>query len=149
MLKKNILQDINSKEEIISHAVKAMNNSYSPYSKFPVGAVLILKNGTIYYGTNVENSSFGGTICAERSAIVSALSNGENKEDFFKMAVISKMKGITPPCSICRQTLVEFFKKESEIIMCGYNEKGEIIEKTTNVEELVPYSFTSKDLYNV
>ncbi len=132
-------------EELIKYAKKAMNNSYSPYSNCPVGAALLTNEGKIYIGTNVENASYGATNCAERSAIFSALSQGEKKENFIKLAIISNMTEYTTPCCICRQVLSEFFNEEVEILMVNKNQEY----KKVSISELVPYKFTEKELKNV
>lgn len=132
-------------ESLIEYAIEAMENSYSPYSKFPVGAALEMNDGKIFKGANVENASFGGTICAERSAIVAAVSNGYKPKEFKRLAIVSKMNDITPPCAICRQTLVEFFKADAQVIMANENKKYKIV----TVSELVPYSFTENELGDV
>ncbi len=130
---------------LVEKAIKVMENTYSPYSKFPVGAAILMTDGTIFVGTNVENASFGATICAERSAIVSAVAKGYKPGDFEKIAVISKMHNITPPCAVCRQVLVEFFKPSAEVLMANYNQEYTV----ATVSELVPYSFTEEELGDV
>ncbi len=132
-------------KELVEFAAKAMENTYSPYSRFPVGAAILMNDGTVFAGANVENASYGATICAERSAIVSAVVNGYKPGEFKKIAVISKMNNITPPCAVCRQVLVEFFKPNAEVIMASYNQDYKI----ATVSELVPYSFTEEELGDV
>ncbi|MBQ7140699.1 MAG: cytidine deaminase [Bacilli bacterium] len=116
--------------------------SYAPYSYFRVSAILTTNNGKEFYGVNVENSSYGATICAERSAIVSAVSNGYTKGDFEKLYLLVDGDTISTPCNMCRQVFTEFFESNMEIVM--YNKHGE--SKTLTVEDLCPYSFTSEDL---
>lgn len=130
---------------LVEKAAKVMENTYSPYSKFPVGAAILMTDGTVFVGTNVENASYGATICAERSAIVSAVAKGYKPGDFEKIAVISKMHNITPPCAVCRQVLVEFFKPNAEVLMANYNQEYTV----ATVSELVPYSFTEEELGDV
>ncbi len=132
-------------EEMIKLAKEAMENTYSPYSKFPVGAAIEMNDGTIFKGANVENASFGATICAERSAIVAAVSAGYKPKDFKQIAVISHMNDVTPPCAVCRQVLVEFFAANAPVIMSSFD--GEY--KIATVSELVPYSFTDGELGDV
>jgi len=129
-------------DRIIENANKVMENSYSPYSNFKVGASILMKDGTYVNGTNIENASYGATNCAERSAIFMAISLGYKKGDFDKIAITSYLDKPTPPCAICRQVMLEFFDKDVEIIMT--NKEG--IVKKTNIDELVPYQFTEKDL---
>lgn len=99
--------------ELINYAKKAMNNAYAPYSNFCVGAALLTDDGTVYTGCNIENSSFGATICAERTAAVKAVSEGHRR--FTKIAIVSKAGGYTYPCGICRQFLSEFSDENMEL----------------------------------
>lgn len=124
----------NSIEEkmLIQKAIEAMEKSYSPYSGFPVGAALLTDDGEIFTGTNVENASFGLTVCAERSAIVSAVSNGKKK--FKAIAVASKRSEPTSPCGMCRQFMAEF--GDFEVLLAG----RENLLRTT-VFELLPMHF--------
>ena len=119
-----------------------LKRSYAPYSYFKVSAILVTNDGKEFYGVNVENSSYGATICAERSAIVSAVSNGYTKGDFKKLYLLVDGDSISAPCNMCRQVFTEFFENDMEIVM--YNKYGE--SKTLTVKDLCPYSFTSEDL---
>lgn len=92
--------------ELITKARAAMKNSYSPYSHFPVGAALECENGDVFTGTNVENCAIGCTICAERSAVVAAVSAGHRK--FTRIAICSNGPNYCFPCGSCRQVLSEF-----------------------------------------
>ncbi len=125
-------------DELISKAKEAMKNSYSPYSKFKVGAVLLTKSGKLYTGTNVENVSYGLTICAERVAMTKAVSEGD--KEFDTLVVIADTDGPVSPCGACRQFMAEF--GNFKVILA--NTKGEI--KETTVEELLPYMFKKDDL---
>ncbi|RLL88238.1 cytidine deaminase [Mesotoga sp. H07pep.5.4] len=117
---------------LIQKAIEAKERSYSPYSKFPVGAALLTEEGRVFVGTNVENSSYGLSMCAERSAIVSAVSNGYRK--FRSIAIVSDRKEPTSPCGACRQFMVEF--GNFEVILVG----EENIKRTTTFE-LLPMHF--------
>ncbi|MDP4153115.1 MAG: cytidine deaminase [Bacillota bacterium] len=97
--------DEQSVKSLINKAALAKENAYCPYSRFRVGAALLTDNGNVYLGSNVENASLGATICAERSAIVAAVSNGERK---FKAIAIAGDKDFCYPCGICRQFISEF-----------------------------------------
>ncbi len=132
-------------DKLVKLAMEVMKNTYSPYSNFPVGAAIEMNDGTVFQGANVENASYGATICAERSAIVSAVAKGYKPKDFKKIAIVSKMNSITPPCAVCRQVLVEFFAPDAEVIMASVD--GEY--KIATVNELVPYSFTEEELGDV
>lgn len=131
--------------KVIEEAQKAKSNTYSPYSKFAVGAALLTKENKIYRGTNVENASYGATICAERSAIVSAISQGEKPENFKALAITSNMNKFTYPCGLCRQVMVELFNNNVHILMV--NKDGEY--KSVTIDELVPHKFTNKELKDV
>ena len=87
-------------------AEKAAKNSYSPYSRFPVGAALECRDGTVYTGCNVENAALGSTICAERTAAVKAVSEGHT--DFSRIAIWGEGRDYCMPCGACRQFLAEF-----------------------------------------
>lgn len=117
-------------------------NSYAPYSNFPVSAILIVQDGSEFCGVNVENSSYGAGICAERVAIVSAISAGYKKNDFKELHVMVSSGKIGMPCFICRQVISEFFEEDA-LVYC-YATTGEV-EKYT-VKELCPYPFGSDDL---
>ncbi|MBP1561748.1 MAG: cytidine deaminase [Oscillospiraceae bacterium] len=92
--------------ELIMLAEKAMENAYAPYSKFKVGAALLCTDGKVFTGCNIENSSFGATNCAERTAIFKAVSEG--CRSFEAIAIVSSGGGETYPCGICRQVMGEF-----------------------------------------
>ncbi|MBC7195327.1 MAG: cytidine deaminase, partial [Caldisericia bacterium] len=100
-IKKSLIQ------KMINLAKEASSFAYSPYSKYKVGASLITKNGKIYTGCNIENASFGATICAERVAIFKAVSDGEREFDLIAVYVEDE-KNIPSPCGICRQVMMEF-----------------------------------------
>uniref|UniRef100_A0A0K0EST6 Cytidine deaminase n=1 Tax=Strongyloides stercoralis TaxID=6248 RepID=A0A0K0EST6_STRER len=130
---------VTNKSELIEASVKIMKNSYSPYSNFPVGAALLTKCGKIITGVNIENASFGATICAERSAFVSAISQGY--KDFVAIAVSTNLTIPGSPCGICRQFMVEFGNIEV-ILNSTTSNKVEIVE----LKNLLPNAFTPKSL---
>lgn len=119
-----------------------LNNSYSPYSHFRVSSIVVMKDGKEFYGVNVENASYGASICAERSAIVSAISAGYKRGDFETLYVMCDNEKIGFSCMICRQVISEFFEKDKKII--AMNPSGDEISLT--VEELCPYPFSDEDL---
>lgn len=121
-------------EKLMSLAEKAKENSYSPYSKFRVGAALITNDGKIYTGCNIENSSYGGTICAERTALLKAVSEGE--KTFKKLAVASDLEDYTFPCGICLQVISEFMP-DGEIILKNKTSGLKIFK----LSELLPHAF--------
>ncbi|WP_196595651.1 cytidine deaminase [Pectinatus frisingensis] len=124
-------------DNLIEAAKKAREFSYSPYSKFKVGAAVLAKSGKIYSGCNIENASYGITNCAERTAIFKAVSAGER--EFTALAVIADADGPVAPCGACRQVIAEF--NIGQIIMA--NLKGNI--KIVTLEELLPFSFSASD----
>ena len=124
-------------EELLKLAQEVSKNAYCPYSKFPVGASILCENGNVYVGCNVENSSFGLALCAERNAISSAIAFGELSK-ILKIAIYSPKSTKCYPCGACRQWLQEFEKGQNiEIIL--ENEDGTCCIYSVN--ELLPYSF--------
>ena len=131
-------------ERLIEAAKKASENSYSPYSMFPVGASLITKDNKIYQGCYVENASFGLTNCAERTCLFTAYTDGIRKDDILAMCIYSPKHHIVSPCGACRQVMVELLNVDCKVILvCG---SGERID--TTVKELLPLMFTNGDLNN-
>lgn len=131
-----------NKEQLMESARSMRERAYAPYSKFPVGAALLLKDGTVINGVNVENVSFGATNCAERTAIFTAIADGYKKGDFQAIAVAGDTADFLPPCSICRQVLAEFCLPEMPVYLT--NEKKEILELT--LKDLLPYAFTDLEM---
>lgn len=121
---------------------KLLNNSYSPYSNFKVAAILVMKDGTEISGVNVENASYGATICAERSAFVSAISKGYQPYDFQELYIMVDSDKISTCCFLCRQVIAEMMQPDQKIICM--NKKGEI--KEFSVSELCPFPFNQEDL---
>ena len=120
--------------QLIKLAQEAAKKAYAPYSDFKVGAALLCKSGNVYTGCNVENSSYGASNCAERTAVFKAVSEGER--DFVKIAIVSEKGGLTFPCGICRQVLSEFMPNGNIVL---YSDEQGIKEFTLN--ELLPYAF--------
>jgi cytidine deaminase len=121
-------------EELFEKARKAAEASYSPYSHFRVGAALLCEDGTIFTGTNVENRSFGLTICAERSAVVSAVSAGKRRFVALAIATPDSVKPVGP-CGACRQVLSEFMDANAPVRCGGSSQK----RLDTTMGELVPF----------
>ena len=96
-----------TERELVDKAIAMLNRSYVPYSKFPVGAVLECADGTVFTGCNVENAAYGSTICAERTAVVKAVSEG-HRDDFVRIAIAGRSEDYCWPCGSCRQVLFEF-----------------------------------------
>jgi cytidine deaminase len=124
-------------QKLIAQASEARKRAYAPYSHYKVGAALLGKSGQVYLGCNVENASYGHTICAERTAVLKAVSDGEM--EFEAIAIVTRNGG--SPCGACRQVLVEF---APDLIVYIANKKGE--HRTTTLRELLPDSFTPKHL---
>ena len=119
-----------------------LKNSYSPYSRFPVSAVVVMKDGCEFCGVNVENASYGASICAERSAIVCAISAGYKKNDFLELHVMVGSGKIGMPCFACRQVISEMFSQDATVYC--YSTDGQV--KKYSVQELCPYPFGEDDL---
>lgn len=125
-------------KELIKKAIEARGKSYSPYSHFKVGAALKTTSGKVYTGTNVENASYGLTVCAERVAVYKAVSEGER--EFEALAVFTEADELTPPCGACRQVLWEF-SKNLIIVLANPRE-----EKTLKLSDLLPLPFQKENL---
>ena len=121
-------------------AEQGANNAYAPYSNFHVGAAALTENGVIVHGCNVENASFGLTVCAERNCLSNAVVNGERK--ISALVVYTKQEKLTPPCGACRQVIAEFMSQDS--IVKAMNHLGD--EQQWSVAELLPDAFLPKDL---
>ena len=119
-----------------------LNNSYSPYSKFRVAAIVKMIDGKEFNGVNVENASYGATICAERAAIVAGITAGYKKGDFKVLYVMVDSDKVSSCCFVCRQVITEFFDKESEIILM--NRLGDQV--SYKVIDLCPVPFDAGDL---
>ncbi len=119
---------------ILDHAKQAQKKAVAPFSKFMVGAALQTKSGKIYSGCNIEVSSYGLTICAERVAIFKAISEGES--EFTTIAITANTKEFCPPCGACRQVLIEFAPDLTIILL---NNQGKT--KQTKIADLLPEAF--------
>ncbi len=122
------------KTALIKAAKQASQLAYAPYSKFRVGAALLTKSGKIFTGCNVENKSYGLTICAERVAVFKAVSQGE--KNFIAIALYTNTKEFTLPCGACLQVLYEFAKDLLIIIVNRFSKS-----KTYRLAQLLPYPF--------
>jgi cytidine deaminase len=140
--KEQILQErmeMMKREALIKKAFEVRENAYVPYSHFKVGAAMLAASGKVYTGCNVESASYGGTNCAERTALFKAVSEGEL--EFKAIAVVGDPNAYTFPCGICRQVLVEF-GGELEVIVAKTLKDYRVF----TLDELLPHSFTPKDL---
>ena len=121
---------------LIDLVVETTKNAYVPYSHFPVGAVLVAKNGQVFTGVNIENASFGLTNCAERTAIFKAVSEGFL--DFEELIVYGETEKPISPCGACRQVMAEFFYQDLPVTLVAKDKSTVVM----TVKELLPYSFT-------
>ncbi|MDA8018813.1 MAG: cytidine deaminase [Thermoanaerobaculia bacterium] len=119
---------------LVTAATAARENAWAPFSKFKVGAALLTSDGTIYSGCNVENRTFGLTICAERNAVTTAVADG--RRDFVAVVVVTDASPPAPPCGMCRETLVEF---ASELEILSANLEGE--RRHYRLSEIFPEPF--------
>ncbi len=124
-------------QELIAQAIEARKRAYTPYSHYKVGAALLGKSGKVYLGCNVENASYGHTVCAERTAVLKAVSEGER--EFEAIAVVTRNGG--SPCGACRQVMAEF---APELTIYIADKNGAY--RATTMNELLPDSFTPKHL---
>lgn len=123
-----------TEQELCRAAIAMLGRSYSPYSHFPVGAALECSDGTVFTGCNIENAAYGLTICAERTAIFKAISEGHR--DFKRIVIAGKSEDYCVPCGSCRQVMQEFTPQMEVICLNG---KGEA--KHFALKELLPYGF--------
>ena len=132
-----------TREQLADFAKEAMQQAYSPYSGYKVGAALLCKDGSVYTGCNVENASFSATNCAERTAFFKAVSEG--KKEFMAIAICGGkdgvIEGLFPPCGVCRQVMREFCEDDFEIDLLT----ADGIEAYT-LQQLLPVSFRPENI---
>lgn len=126
--------------ELVELAFTMLDRSYAPYSHFPVGAALLCADGSVFTGCNVENAAYGSSICAERTALVKAVSEG-HRDDYVTLAVAGNSAGYCWPCGACRQMLYEF---APELRLLVANENHDYV--TLKLSELMPHGFGPKTL---
>jgi len=137
---------IMTRSELISHALNARKQSYSPYSHFQVGAALLSKNGKLYTGCNIENAAYTPSNCAERTAFFKAVSEGVR--EFSSIAIVGGPQGadslqLCAPCGVCRQVMMEFCDPKSfEVILAKDPEHYEVF----TLEQILPMGFGPEDL---
>lgn len=124
-----------TKEGLLQKAKQAQQHAYTPYSQYQVGAALLCKDESVFYGCNIENASYGLTMCAERVAMYQAIANGHR--DFVAMAIVGSGQDFAAPCGACRQVMAEFAPDMEVYIGLPVSEK--YIE--TTVRELLPLQF--------
>ena len=126
-------------------AIEAAQQAYAPYSHYWVGAALLTENERVFTGCNVENAAYGSTVCAERTAILKAVSEGER--DFAAIAIAGGPEGgallpVCAPCGVCRQVLAEFCPPEMPVIL---GDRAHV--ERYSLSQLLPLAFTEKDLH--
>lgn len=129
-----------TERELVERAFSMLERSYAPYSNFPVGAALECADGTVFTGCNVENSAYGSTICAERTAAVKAVSEG-HRDDFVRIAIVGNSTDYCWPCGACRQFLFEFAPDLECLIARGDHEYVKL-----PLRELLAHGFGPKSL---
>ncbi len=127
-------------KEIHSRLEKLLNKCYCPYSKFKVACIVEDEQGNLYEGVNVENASYGVTVCAERNAITTGVTHGSRK--FVALYLMGASKDFLAPCGICLQTMIEFMSPNSSVILFD----AESRYKVWRLENLIPQYFSKKDL---
>ncbi|MBM3756499.1 MAG: cytidine deaminase [Acidobacteria bacterium] len=128
-------------ESAVDAAIRARENAFAPFSKFKVGAAVLLRNGSVVSGCNVENASYGLTICAERVAVFKAVSEGARPGDFACVVVATDAATLTPPCGACRQILWEFCGDVPVVLVNLRGERREFVMK-----QLLPEAFDVSNL---
>ena len=123
---------------LLAAARAAQSSAYAPYSNFPVGAAVLVSDGSIYRGCNIENASFGLTVCAERVALFNAISDG--RLDVVAVAVVTSAPKLCKPCGACRQVIAEFSRADNPIIVLSATQSGETEMQT--ITALLPDTFT-------
>ncbi len=126
--------------ELVQAACSMLERSYVPYSGFPVGAALLCADGAVFTGCNVENAAYGSTICAERTALLKAVSEG-HRDDWQVMAIVGRGEDYCWPCGSCRQMLYEFAPDLKVLVA-----RGDGMFVTTTLAELMPHGFGPKSL---
>ena len=128
------------RQELCSVARTMLKQAYAPYSRFPVGAALECSDGSVFTGCNIENAAFSPSICAERTAVAKAVSEG--RRDFVRIAVAGSTEAFCPPCGVCRQVLAEFAGDDLEVLLV--NSRGEI--QVSTLGALLPGRFDGENL---
>lgn len=125
-------------DKLADEAIKAQAFAYAPYSDFHVGAALLTEDGEIIHGCNIENATFGATVCAERTAVGTALAKGKSR--FKALAVVTGAESTVAPCGICRQVLAEFAEHLPVLLLTNSG-----LRDFVTVDELLPHRFKKSD----
>lgn len=133
----NLAPDV---QQLLNAAIKARENAYCPYSNFQVGAAILTENNEIFTGCNIENGSFTAGLCAERTAVAKAISEGQTT--FKAIAVVAQQDNFTTPCGVCRQFIIEFAKDKDVPIYLAKPSNPPLRVFCTSIYQLLPESFT-------
>ena len=129
-------------QKLIERAKEARKLSYSPYSRFPVGAALLTKDGKVYLGANIENASYPLCMCAERNAIYQSYLDGVRKDDIVAIAIVADTPNPCSPCGACRQVISELLRMDADIIMTNLKDETTVVK----VKDILPFAFSEEDL---
>jgi len=124
-------------QQLMHEAIKAREKAYAPYSRFPVGAALLARDGRVFHGCNIENASYGLCNCAERTALFAAVAAGYKPNQFQTLAVVGDTDGPIAPCGACRQVIIELGSPTLEVVLT--NLKGAV--EVTSAAALLPGAF--------
>lgn len=132
-----------NKKKLKKLLLESQSHSYSPYSHFKVGAIVVTKDGKYHRGFNIENSAYSCAVCAERVALFSTYAQGYTKDDIAALGCITESEEIGTPCGVCRQVMSELMNENSKIYIYNKDESKELV---TSVKELLPFAFTKENL---
>ena len=140
---KNTVDPANWKA-LTEKAKQSSKKAYAPYSNFHVGAAALTSSGTIVQGCNVENASYGLTVCAERNCIAQGVINNESSTsvEYTAMVIYTEQEKLTPPCGACRQVISEFFPQDAQVMATNHVNA----QKVWSVQQLLPDAFLAADL---
>lgn len=125
-------------DALLEAATQARLHAHAPYSGFRVGAAVSTRDGRVFTGVNVENASFGLTVCAERNALAAAVAQGAKRGDFTELVIVADAHEPTPPCGACRQVMAEFLLPDTPILLHNLRDKR---EERTSLGDLLPRAF--------
>ena len=133
-------------QALVTKAKQAYQKAYAPYSDFRVGAAALTTDNKIVQGCNVENASYGLTVCAERNCIAQGVINNQSNKtvEFTAIVIYTEQEKLTPPCGACRQVISEFFPQQSLVMAVNHLNK----QQQWTVEQLLPDAFSPYDLHN-
>ncbi len=138
-MKKKI--DNQTLDALAQAAVAVKKNSYSPYSRFKVGAAVLAEDGQIYAGTNIENASYGLTVCAERNAMFKGVCDGQRKFAALAVCTDPVKEAFGTPCGACRQVMLEFMDLDAVLLLVAVDKKGKIKTLKKKLKDFIPFPF--------